>query len=154
MKIPKHSGKSLFQRWKVLDLMFYCCTLLLKSSDSWLSHLIGYVELFTFTNQVKKKIEGFLTLSLISRDSFTKQVQTSTQSPNFGFLLLWDSLVEDVESSAHCFLDWFLQNKPPCLSHLCLSLGAAWKESHVPVHGRGSVCFCLAPRQWRYGCLC
>lgn len=82
MMIPSRSGKSLFQRWQVLDFMFYCCTLLLKSSDSWLSHLIRCVELLTYTKQ-GEKTEGSLTLSFISRASFTKQMQTSTQSPNF-----------------------------------------------------------------------
>lgn len=41
--------------------------------------------------------------------------------------------MEDAESSGHCFLDWFIQTRPPCLSHLCFSLGAAGKESCVPV---------------------
>lgn len=83
-----------------------------------------------------------LTLSSISRASFTKQVQTGTQSPNLR-LPFTLGLTSGRCSFTHCFPDRFMQTRPPWLSHLCFSLGAAWKEGRVPVHGRGPVCFCL-----------
>lgn len=104
--------------------------------------MIRCVELLTYANQ-GEKTKGSLTLSFISRASFTKQAPKALTS---AYLLLQDPLVKDAESSAHCFLDWFMQTRPPCLSHLCFCLSAAWKESHVPVHGGGSVRFCLTPQ--------
>lgn len=114
-------------------------------------------ELFTFTNQGEKTEGSPSSYSGHHLPSRCEQIPICIRHPNLtlAYFFLWDPLVEDAESSAHCFLGWFLQTRPRCLPHLCFSLLVLpGREATCLTMGEAPCVFAWHPGQWRHGCLC